>query len=226
MDAIRTMVVDDHTLFRKGLRSLLELLEGMEVVGEASTGAEAVTLAEELVPDVVLMDIQMPGMSGIEATKQILQENPHIGIILVTMFDDSESVLSGMRAGARGYVLKGAEPEELRHAIEAAYRGEVLLSPAIAAKLVRRFEVLPDPQEVGVLYEELTPRELDVLRLAAEGLSNKDIAATLILSEKTVKNRISNIFAKLRVNDRTQAVLHALRTGLVQLPNGRGRGGE
>ena len=157
MEVIRTMVVDDHTLFRKGLRSLLEHLEGMEVVGEASTGREAVTLAEELVPDVVLMDIQMPDINGIEATKQILQENPHIGIILVTMFDDSESVLSGMRAGARGYVLKGAEPEELRHAIEAAYRGEVLLSPAIAAKLVRRFEVLPDPQEVGVLYEELTP---------------------------------------------------------------------
>ena len=217
MDIIRTMVVDDHTLFRKGLRSLLEHLSGMEVVGEASTGSEAVALAERLVPDVVLMDIQMPAMSGIEATKQILQENPHIGVILVTMFDDSESVLSGMRAGARGYVLKGAEPEELRHAIEAAYRGEVLLSPAIAAKLVRRFEVLPNPQELGVLYEELTPRELEVLRLAAEGLSNKEIADTLVLSEKTVKNRITNIFSKLRVNDRTQAVLHALRTGLVQL---------
>lgn len=217
MDIIRTMVVDDHTLFRKGLRSLLENLAGMEVVGEASNGQEAVALAEELVPDVVLMDIQMPAMSGIEATKKILQENPHIGVILVTMFDDSESVLSGMRAGARGFVLKGAEPDELRHAIEAAYRGEVLLSPAIAAKLVRRFDVSPDPQEVGVFYEELTPRELDVLRLASEGLSNKEIAATLILSEKTVKNRISNIFAKLRVNDRTQAVLRALRTGLVQL---------
>ena len=221
MDVIRALVVDDHTLFRKGLRSLLEHTSGMEVVGEASTGPEAVTLAQELVPDVVLMDIQMPVMTGIEATKQILQENPHIGIILVTMFDDSESVLSGMRAGARGYVLKGAEPEELRHAIEAAYRGEVLLSPAIAAKLVRRFEVLPGSQEVGPLYEELTPRELEVLRLAAEGMSNKEIAARLIFfSEKTVKNRISNIFSKLRVNDRTQAVLHALRTGLVQLSDG------
>ena len=220
MEVIRIIVADDHTLFRKGLRSLLEHLEGMDVVGEVSNGPEAVALAQELVPDVVLMDIQMPVMSGIEATKQILQENPHIGIILVTMFDDAESVLSGMRAGARGYVLKGAEPHELKHAIEAADRGEVLLSPAIAAKLVRRFEVLPDPQEVRTLYEELTPREMDVLRLAAEGMSNKEIAAQLILSEKTVKNRITNIFAKLRVNDRTQAVLHALRTGLVQLPDG------
>ena len=158
----------------------------------------------------------MPVMSGIEATKQILQENPHIGIILVTMLDDSESALSGMRAGARGYVLKGAEPEELRRAIEAAYRGEVLLKPAIAAKLLRRFEEMPQPQEVGVLYDEITPREVDVLRLAAEGLSDVEIAARLKLSEKTIKNRISNIFAKLRVNDRTQAVLHTLRRGLVQ----------
>lgn len=117
MDVIRTMIVDDHTLFRKGLRLPLEHSEGLEVVGEASAGPEAVALAEELVPDVVLMDIQMPDMSGIEATKWILQENPHIGIILVTMFDDAESVLAGMRAGARGYALKGAEPDELKHVI-------------------------------------------------------------------------------------------------------------
>ena len=128
MDAIRILVADDHTLFRKGLRYLLEHLTGMEVVGEAATGSEAVTLAEELVPDVVLMDIKMPGLSGIEATKQILLENSHIGIVLVTMFQDVESVFSGMRAGARGYVLKGADPQELKHTIEAAYRGEVLLT--------------------------------------------------------------------------------------------------
>lgn len=217
MDPIRILVADDHTLFRKGLRALLEHLPAMEVVGEAATGPEAVALAEKLVPDVVLMDIKMPGLSGIEATKQIVQENPHVGIILVTMFDDAESVFSGMRAGARGYVLKGAEPDDLRHAIEAAYRREILLSPAIAAKLLHRFDRPGGLSQAGIPYEELTPRELEVLRLAAQGLSNKAIAATLVLSEKTVKNRISNIFAKLQVNDRTQAVLHALRTGLVQL---------
>ncbi|MBM3925585.1 MAG: response regulator transcription factor [SAR202 cluster bacterium] len=219
MDVIRILVADDHTLFRKGLRSLLESMFGLEVVGEATAGPEAVALAEKLVPDVVLMDIKMPGLSGIEATKQIIQENSHIGIILVTMFDDAESVYSGMRAGARGYVLKGAEPQELRHAIEAAYRGEVLLNPAIASKLLRRFHPADQPRQAGIPYEELTPRELEVLRLAAEGLSNKEIAHKLVLSEKTIKNRISNIFAKLRVNDRTQAVLHALRTGLVRLPD-------
>ena len=219
MDVIRILLADDHTLFRKGLRSLLEHLPGLEVVGEAATGPEAVTLAEELVPDVVLMDIKMPGLNGIEATKQILQENPHTGIILVTMYDDAESVFSGMRAGARGYVLKGAEPQDLRRAIGAAYRAEVLLSPAIAAKLLHRFDPPGERRPVGIPYEELTPRELEVLRLAAEGLSNKEIAARLVLSEKTVKNRISNIFAKLQVNDRTQAVLRALRTGLVRLPD-------
>ena len=169
MDVIRVLVADDHTLFRKGLRSLLEHLTAMEVVGEAANGPEAVTLAGELVPDVVLMDIKMPGLSGIDATKQILQENPHIGIILVTMFDDAESLFSGMRAGARGYVLKGAEIQDLTHAIEAAYRGEVLLSPAIAAKLVNRFDTPSDSRQAGIPYEDLTPRELEVLRLAAEG---------------------------------------------------------
>ena len=219
MDNIRILVADDHTLFRKGLRSLLERVTGMEVVGEAATGPEAVALAEQLVPDVVLMDIKMPGLDGIEATKLILRENPHIGVILVTMYDDQESVLSGMRAGARGYILKGADPENLGHAIEAAARGEVLLSPSIAARLLHRFERAGGPRQEGILYEELTPRELDVLRLVAEGLKNKEIAAKLVLSEKTVKNRVSNILAKLRVNDRTQAVLHALRTGLVRLPD-------
>jgi DNA-binding NarL/FixJ family response regulator len=218
VDTIRILVADDHTLFRKGLRFLVEHQDGMEVVGEAATGPEAVGLAEQLVPDVVLMDIKMPGLSGIEATRQILQENPHIGVILVTMFEDAESIFSGMRAGARGYVLKGAEPQDLTRAIEAAARGEVLLSPAIAAKLLHRFDRPAEPRPAGLPYEDLTPRELDVLRLAAEGRSNREIAAALVLSEKTVKNRVSNIFAKLQVNDRTQAVLHALRTGLVRLP--------
>ena len=221
MDFIRILVADDHTLFRKGLRSLLEHLTDMEVVGEAATGPDAVALAEELVPDVVLMDIGMPDLNGIEATRQILHENPHIGIILVTMYNDAESVFSGMRAGARGYVMKGAEPEDLRHAIEAAHRGEVLLDQAIAARLLERFDRTGEPRQAGIPYEDLTPRELEVLGLVAEGLSNREIASKLVLSEKTVKNRITNIFAKLRVNDRTQAVLRALRTGLVRLPDER-----
>ncbi|MBI2856493.1 MAG: response regulator transcription factor, partial [Chloroflexi bacterium] len=183
----------------------------------AASGPEAVDQARELVPDVILMDIKMPGFSGIEATGHILQENPHIGIILVTMFDDYESVFSGMRAGARGYVLKEAEPEELRRAIEAANRGEVILCPIIARKVMEHFGTDLHRQQSGLPYEELTSRELQVLQLAADGLSNKEIAGELVISEKTVKNHISNIFSKLQVNDRTQAILFALRKGLVNL---------
>ena len=135
MEPIQVLLADDHTLFRKGVRTLLEQMQDIEIVGEAASGREAVTSAPELIPDVILMDIKMPEMSGIEATRHILQENPHIGIILVTMFDDPESVFSGMRAGARGYVLKEAPPEELHRAIEAANRGEVLLCPIIARKV-------------------------------------------------------------------------------------------
>ena len=211
------LLADDHTLFRKGVRTLLEQMQGLEVVGEAASGLEVLTQAREIVPDVVLMDIRMPGMTGIDATRSILQENPHIGVILVTMFDDPESVFSGMRAGARGYVLKEAEPEELRRAIEAAYRGEVILCPIIARKVLDHFGRHPEPRQRGVPYEELTPRELEVLQLAAEGLSNKEIGSNLIISEKTAKNHIANIFSKLQVNDRTQAILVALRKGLVSM---------
>ena len=217
MEPIRVLLADDHTLFRKGIRTLLEQMPDIDVVGEAAGGQEAVERARELVPDVILMDIKMPVISGIEATRAIVQENPHIGIILVTMFDDPESVFSGMRAGARAYVLKEAEPDELMRAIRAASRGEVLLAPLIAKKLLDQFGREPKPQPAGVPYEELTQRELQVLQLAAEGLSNKEIAARLVISEKTVKNHIANIFAKLQVNDRTQAVLYALRKGLVSV---------
>ena len=193
MEPVRVLLADDHTLFRKGVHILLDQMQDIEVVGEGANGQEVVSQARELVPDVILMDIQMPVINGIEATQTILQENPHIGIILVTMIDDPESVFSGMRAGARGYVLKEAEPEELRRATDAK------------------------PPQPGLPYEGLTQRELEVLQLAADGLSNKEIAEKLVISEKTIKNHIANIFSKLQVNDRTHAILYALRKGLVSM---------
>ncbi len=217
MEPIRILLADDHTLFRKGIRTLLEQMQGIEVVGEAANGQEVLNQARELVPDVILMDIKMPVLSGLEATQKILQENPHIGVILVTMFDDPASLFSAMRAGARGYVLKEAEPEELRRAIDAASRGEFILCPIIARKLLEEFGRDPMRQHPGLPYEGLTQRELEVLQLAADGLSNKEIAGKLVISEKTVKNHITNIFSKLQVNDRTQAVLYALRKGLVTM---------
>ena len=217
MEQIRVLLADDHTLFRKGIRTLLAQMPQIEVVGESASGQEALSQARELVPDVILMDIKMPVLNGIEATQSILQENPHIGVILVTMFDDPESVFSGMRAGARGYVLKEAEPEELSRAIEAASLGEVILCPIIARKVLDHFGRDSKRQPPGLPYENLTPRELEVLQRAADGLSNKEIAARLVLSEKTVKNHIANIFSKLQVNDRTQAILYALRKGLVTM---------
>lgn len=215
MEAIRVLLADDHTLFRKGMATMLGQMPEIEVVGEAANGSEAVSLANDLVPDVILMDIKMPEQNGIDATRAILQENPHIGIILVTMFDDPESVFAGMRAGSRGYVLKEAEPEELRRIVEAAHRGEVMLCPVMARRVLDHFAREPQQALRLLPYEQLSPRELQVLQLAADGLSNRDIAQRLVISEKTAKNHIANIFSKLNVNDRTQAVIQALRMGLV-----------
>jgi len=217
LEPIRILIADDHTLFRKGIRTILDQMPDIEVLGEAAAGDEVVTMAHDLVPDVILMDIKMPVISGIDATRQILQENPHIGVILVTMYDDPESAFVGLRAGARGYVLKEAEPEELRRAIEAAQRGEIMLCPIIARRVMEQFGANPAPGQADVPYEQLTERELEVLRSAAEGMSNKEIALALFIREKTVKNHISNIFSKLHVNDRTQAILYALREGLVSI---------
>lgn len=217
MERIRVLLADDHTLFRKGIRKMLEEMPDVEVVGEAATGREAVEKAGATVPDVILMDIQMPEVTGIEATRQVLQENPHIGIILVTMFDDPESAFAGMRAGARGYVLKEAEPEELRRAVDAAQRGEVMLCPIIASKVLDHFRTKPLIAAQQLPYEKLSGRELEVLQEAADGLANKQIAERLFITEKTVKNHIANIFSKLNVNDRTQAILYALRQGLVSV---------
>ena len=220
MEPIQVLLADDHTLFRRGIRTILEQMEGVEVVGEAADGEEAVSQARELIPDAILMDIKMPGISGIEATQLILKENPHIGVVLVTMFDDPQSVFSGMRAGARGYVLKEAEPEELRIAIDAANRGEFILCPIIAKKVLEHFGKQPALPSPDLPYHELTQRELQVLQLAGEGRSNKEIAAGLNISEKTVKNHTANIFSKLQVNDRTQAILYRLRKGLITMSPG------
>lgn len=215
MDKIGVLIADDHTLFRKGVWKMLEAEEDMKVVGEAATGREVLEQARTLMPDVILMDINMPDLDGIEATRTLCREMPHVGIIFVTMFQDDEFVFRGLQAGGRGYILKDADPETMLRAIRAVAHGESLLGPTIAQKVMRQFAALPGKQ--APLVDELTPRELEVLTLIAEGLCNKDIAQELCLSEKTVKNHINNIFSKLHLYDRTQAMLYAIRKGLVKV---------
>jgi DNA-binding NarL/FixJ family response regulator len=212
-EAIRILIADDHTLFRSGLRSLLTSLPDTLVVGEAATGDEAIRLAAELQPDVILMDIQMPGLNGIEATRRIIHTSPHIGIIMVTMFEENDSVFAAMRAGARGYVLKGADQEEMLRTIRAVARGEALFGPAIAQRLVHFFAT-PQPATTPTVFPELTEREREVLDLIAQGLDNSAIAYRLTLSLKTVRNHVSNIFSKLQVADRAQAIIRARDAGL------------
>jgi DNA-binding NarL/FixJ family response regulator len=222
MERIRILIADDHTLFREGLRALLTALADCEVVGEAATGEEVISKAGALLPDVILMDIQMPGLNGIEATQRILHTSPHIGIIVVTMLEDSDSVFAAMRAGARGYVLKGADKAEMLQAIRAVSRGEALFGPAIARRLKNFFQELRADSKTGIplrAFPELTDREHEVLDLIAQGHNNKDIAEHLTLSPKTVSNHISNIFSKLQVADRAQAIVRARRAGLGGAPN-------
>lgn len=217
MDTIQLLIVDDHALFREGLRALFSAIEDIELVGEATTGGEAIDLVEERQPDVVLMDIDMPGMSGVEATRNILGKNPSTGIVMVTMLEDDASVFSAMRAGARGYVLKGAQPDELLQTIRAVANGQALFGPAIATRIMRFFNEgnalfkTIQPEEA---FPELTPRELEVLELIAQGDKNSEIAGKLVISDKTVRNHISNIFSKLQVADRTHAIIKARQAGL------------
>ena len=215
MDAINILIVDDHTLFRIGIRKMLEAEADMCVVGEAATGREALEQARQLMPDVILMDVKMPDMDGIEATRRLCREMPHVGVIFCTMFQDDEFVFAGLQAGGRGYILKDADPETMLRAIRAVAHGESLLGSTIAQKVMRQFSALPDKQTA--LVDDLTPRELEVLTLIAEGLPNKQIAQELTISEKTVKNHINNIFSKLHVYDRSQAMLYAIRQGLVKV---------
>lgn len=222
MDPINILIVDDHTLFRTGIRKMLEEEADMQVVGEAATGREALDRARSLMPDVILMDIKMPdpsaggqALDGIEATRVLHREMPHVGIIFCTVFEDDEFVFAGLQAGGCGYILKDDDPDTMLRAIRAVAHGESLLGPAIAQKVMRQFAVLPGKQ--APLVDDLTPRELEVLKLIAAGLSNKEIAEALVLSEKTVKNHINNIFSKLHVYDRGQAMLYAIRQGLVKV---------
>ncbi len=211
-ELIQILIADDHTLFRDGLKALFDSVADTDVTGEATTGAEAILRAEKLQPDVVLMDIQMPNINGIEATRQIVQTSPHIGVIIVTMFEDDESLFAAMRAGARGYVLKGADQDEMLRAIRAVARGEALFGPAIAARLMTFFNT--SNSLAATAFPDLTDRELEVLRLLAKGLSNQEIAGRLVISVKTVRNHVSNIFSKLQVVDRVQAVIRARDAGL------------
>ncbi len=213
MSSIRILVADDHALFRDGLRALFLSILDTEVIGEAGSGDEAIARAAELQPDVVLMDIQMPGINGIEATRRIVRESPHIGVIIVTMFEDDDSVFAAMRAGARGYLLKGADQEEILKVIRAVAAGEAHFGPPIARRLMAFFAAR-GPAAPAEAFPELTAREHEVLDLIARGRNNQEIARQLYLSPKTVRNHISNIFAKLQVADRAQAIIRAREAGL------------
>jgi DNA-binding NarL/FixJ family response regulator len=213
LEAIRILIADDHPLFRDGLHGLLDSVPGAEVVGEAATGAEAIARAAALQPDVVLMDIKMPDLNGVEATREIVHTSPHIGVLVVTMYEDDDFVFAAMRAGARGYVLKGANQTEMLRAIRAVANGEVIFGPAIAARVIA-FLSAPHPAAPRRVFPELTERETEVLSLIARGIANEEIADLLSLSLKTVRNHVSNIFSKLQVADRAQAVIRAREAGL------------
>jgi DNA-binding NarL/FixJ family response regulator len=213
MDSLRILIADDHPLFRKGMRTLLTATAETEVIGEATTGQEVIELAATLQPDVILMDLQMPGVNGIEATRQILQTSPHIRILVITLFEDDASVFSALRAGARGYVLKDTKEEEMVRAIRAVGGGEAIFSPSIATRLMDFFAA-PRPAVAKEIFPTLTEREREILQLIARGSTNLDIARQLALSVKTVNNYVSNIFSKLQVADRAQAIIRARDAGL------------
>ncbi|GAA2737937.1 response regulator transcription factor [Actinocorallia aurantiaca] len=210
-DDIRVIIADDHPMFRQGLRALLEAL-GIEVVGEAENGPAAVRLAHDVQPDVVVMDLHMPGGNGIEATRTITRTSPHIGVLVLTMFRDDDSVFAAMRAGARGYLLKESGAEEIARAVRAVAAGEAIYGPEIARRVLTYFTEMPDPRKSA--FPELTDREREVLELIAQGRNNGEIAGILFLSPKTIRNHVSNIFMKLHVADRAQAIVLAREAGL------------
>jgi DNA-binding NarL/FixJ family response regulator len=213
MEHIRVLIADDHPVFRGGLRTLLDSVPETVVAGEASTGDEAIAQAATHQPDVILMDLHMPGLNGIEATRIILRTSPHIGILVLTMFEDDDSVFAAMLAGASGYLLKGADQSEIVRAITAVSHGEAIFSPSIAGRLTHYFAMLSNAS-LPQAFPELTEREREVLTLIAQGCNNAEIAGRLVLSPKTVRNHVSNIFNKLQVADRAQAIIRAREAGL------------
>jgi DNA-binding NarL/FixJ family response regulator len=212
-EPIRLVIADDHPIYRDGLRLLLGEHEGIDVVGTATTGSEAVDLAAETAPDVMLMDLRMPELNGIDATRRIVSTSPHIGVLVLTMYEDDESVVAAMRAGARGYLLKGADEEEILHAVRAVARGEAIFGPALATRIADYFAA-PAPAAVPEAFTGLTAREREILTLIAQGMSNTAIAARLFLSHKTVRNHVSNVLTKLQAADRAEAIIRARRAGL------------
>lgn len=217
--SIRILIADDHLFYREGVRSLLSGVPDVEIVGEASNGDEAVRLTSERNPDVILMDLKMPGMNGIEATQEILKSHPNVGILIITMFDDDDSVFAMMRAGARGYILKDADQSELLRAIQSVYSGEAIFSPSIARRMANYFAnpsklMANASSSLSEAFPDLTDRERDILELIAQGQNNAAIANRLSLSIKTVQNYVSNILNKLQVADRVEAMLRAREAGL------------
>ena len=213
IEPIRVLIVDDHASFRSGLRALLSTAADLLVVGEAADGREAVDAAAALHPDVILMDVTMPGIDGIEATRRIVDAAPHVAILVLTMGSDDESVFAAVRAGARGYVLKGAQRTELLRAIRSVAAGEAIFGPGIARRLIGFFSH-PTPAGAREPFPQLTDREREILDLIAAGRSNAEITSRLVLSPKTVRNHVSNVFAKLDVRDRAEAIVRAREAGM------------
>lgn len=217
MPQIKLIIADDHRLFRQGLRQICETVGAFEVIGEAENGEEAINMVKQLKPDIILMDIDMPILNGVQATKLITDNNLATKVIILTMHQQDHYVFDAIKAGARGYILKDADGTELIEAIQVVYRGEALINPVLATKLLDEFRRLSEGENEKEDFQNLTDSEMDVLRLVAQGEDNKGIAKVLTLSEKTVANRLLDIYQKLQVNNRTQAALVALRRGWVPL---------
>ncbi|TWP52661.1 response regulator transcription factor [Lentzea tibetensis] len=211
---MRVVIADDHPVFRRGLRALLDSTPGLEVVAEASTGNEAVALVSELSPDVVVLDLHMPDGTGVEAAQRILDARPGTGVLVLTMHEDDELVFAAMRAGARGYLVKTVDDDEIVRAVHVIGAGEAIFSPTIAQRMMGYFTAISGPSAAELAFPSLTERERDVLTLLASGIGNAEIAHRLSLSPKTVRNRISSIFTKLQVADRAQAIVRARSAGL------------